>query len=100
MAQKVKNPPAMQESQVQSLDREDPLEKGMDTPTPVFLPGEFHRQRSSSPWGHKELNTTERLTLHFMFTNVMSLDLTPQSLPFSVYLFFSSLFPSLLLPLS
>ena len=27
-------------------------------PTPVFLPGEFHRQRSLvgySPWGHKEL---------------------------------------------
>ena len=29
-------------------------------PTPVFLPGEFHGQRS--PWGHKELDTTEWLT--------------------------------------
>ena len=31
-------------------------------PTPVFLPGEFHGQRSLagySPWGHKELDTTE-----------------------------------------
>ena len=31
----------------------------------VFLPGEFHRQRSLvgySPWGHKESNTTEWLT--------------------------------------
>ena len=30
--------------------------------TPVFLPGKFHGQRSladNSPWGHKELNTTE-----------------------------------------
>ena len=27
----VKNPPAMQESQVQSLDREDPLEEEMAT---------------------------------------------------------------------
>ena len=30
-------------------------------PTPVFLPGESHRQRSlvgCSPWGHKELDTT------------------------------------------
>ena len=30
--------------------------------TPVFLPGEFHGQRSLagySPWGHKELDTTE-----------------------------------------
>ena len=31
--------------QVQSLDGKDPLEKEM-TPTPVFLPGESHRQRS------------------------------------------------------
>ena len=32
MAQTVKNPPAMQETQVQSLGGEDPLEKGMATP--------------------------------------------------------------------
>ena len=31
MAQIVKNLPAIQETQVQSLDREDPLEKGMVT---------------------------------------------------------------------
>ena len=34
---------------------------------PVFLPGNFHRQRSLagySPWGHKELDTTERLSSH------------------------------------
>ena len=34
-------------------------------PTPVFLPGEFHGQRSLagySPMGHVELDTTERLT--------------------------------------
>ena len=33
-------------------------------PSPVFLPGEFYGQRSLvgySPWGHKELNTTEWL---------------------------------------
>ena len=33
-------------------------------PTPVFLPGESHGQRSLvdySPWGHKELDTTEQL---------------------------------------
>ena len=31
-------------------------------PTPVFLPGEFHGQKSLvgyNPWGHKELDTTE-----------------------------------------
>ena len=32
MAQMVKNLPAMQETRVQSLGREDPLEKGMATP--------------------------------------------------------------------
>ena len=34
-------------------------------PTPVFLPREFHGQRSLvgfSPWGHKDLDTTERLS--------------------------------------
>ena len=39
-------------------------------PPPVFLPGESHGQRSLagySPWGHKELNTTEYLTLHFIY---------------------------------
>ena len=36
-------------------------------PTPVFLPGKFHGRRNLvgySPWGSKELDTTERL--HFM----------------------------------
>ena len=31
-------------------------------PTPIFLPGGFHEQRSLmgySPWGYKELDTTE-----------------------------------------
>ena len=34
-------------------------------PTQVVLPGEFHGQRSLegySPWGRKELNTTDQLT--------------------------------------
>ena len=36
---------------------------------PVFLPGEFHGQRSLvdyNPWGHKELDMTEQLTLSFL----------------------------------
>ena len=48
MAEWVKNLPAIQETQemgVQSLGQEDPLEEEMAT-TPVFLPGEFHGQRS------------------------------------------------------
>ena len=40
-------------------------------PTPVFLPGEFHGQRSLvgySPGGHKESDMTERLHFHFIGT--------------------------------
>ena len=55
--------PAMQETWVRSLGREDPVEKEMQ-PTPVFLPGESHGQRSLagySPRGRKESDTTEQL---------------------------------------
>ena len=64
----VKNLPAQcrrHEMWVQSLGREDALEEGT-APTPIFLPGEFHRPRSLvgySPWGLKELDTSEQLTL-------------------------------------
>ena len=57
----VKNLPAVQETQVQSLGWEEPLEKKW-LPTPVFMPGESHGQRSLvgySPWGCKEWDTTE-----------------------------------------
>ena len=59
--------PTMKETRVRSLGREGPLEGGMAT-TPVFLMGEFHGQRSLvgySPWGHKQLDTTERLTFWY-----------------------------------
>ena len=36
MAQTVKNPPAMQENWIQSLGREDPLEKGMATHSSIL----------------------------------------------------------------
>ena len=74
MAQSVKNPPAMQETWVQSLGQEDPLEEVWQ-PTPVFLPGESHGQRSLvgySPRGCKEFNTTERLsTAHSAINTVL-----------------------------
>ena len=56
----------MRETWIQSLIQEDPLKKGMAT-IPVFLPGEFHGQRSlmdDSSWGRKESNTTEQLILY------------------------------------
>ena len=100
IAQLVKNPPAMQETPVLFLGREDPLERdrvpspvflgfpcgspGKEPacnagdlglipvlgrspgeverpPTPVFWPGEFHGVYN--PWGRKELDMTESLSL-------------------------------------
>ena len=56
-AQPVKKLPAMQETQVQSLGQEDPLEKGMATHSSIFA--------WRNPWtgGCKELDMTEQLTL-------------------------------------
>ena len=42
-------------------------------PTPVLLPGKSHGQRSlvgCSPWGHEELDTTERLHFHFSLSRI------------------------------
>ena len=64
VAQTVKNPPAMQETQVQSLGREDPLEKKLATRSRILA--------WSIPWteeigrlSRKESDTTELPTLHF-----------------------------------
>ena len=57
----VKNLPAMQEIRVQSLDREDPLEKEMATHS-MFLPGESQGWRSlvgRRLWGRTESDMTE-----------------------------------------
>ena len=64
----VKNLPAVQVTQVQDLGWEHPLEKGM-APTPVFLPGEFHGQRSLA--GLQSMGSQragpDRVTKHFHF---------------------------------
>ena len=60
----VKNLPAMWETRVWSLGQKIPWRREW-LPTSVFLPGEFHGQRSLagySPWGHKESDMTKRLT--------------------------------------
>ena len=64
----------MQETWVQTLGLEDPLEKGMQ-PTPVFLPGESHGQRSLagySPQGCKELDMPGQLIHHKPFEKEMA----------------------------
>ena len=69
VAQLVKNLPAMLETWVWSLDWEDPLGRFLWSrerlPTPVFWPGEFHGLYS--PWGCKESETTEQLSLPYKF---------------------------------
>ena len=53
--QMVKNTPTMQETQLQSRVQEDPWRRDW-LPTPVFLLGEFHGQRSLvaySPQGRR-----------------------------------------------
>ena len=64
IAQMVNNLPVMQKTGVWSPGQEDPWRREC-LPTPVFLPGEFHGERSLvgyNSWGHKELDTTEWLT--------------------------------------
>ena len=57
VAQLVKNLPEMRETWIQSLGWEDPLEKEKVTHSSI--------QAWRIPWGHKESDTTERLSLHF-----------------------------------
>ena len=55
----------MWEIWVQSLGREDAWSRKWQ-PTPLLLPGESHGQSSLvvySPWGRKESDTTEQLSL-------------------------------------
>ena len=70
----VKNPPAMQklqETQVQSLGREDPLEEEMAAHSNI-LAGESHRQRSLAGYspqgcrrvGHDRSSLNETLCMH------------------------------------
>ena len=62
VAQTVKHLPAMQETWFRKI----PWRRRWQ-PTPVFLSGEFHGQRSLadySAWGRKESDKTERLNTH------------------------------------
>ena len=73
----VKNLPAKQELQIQSLGQEDPLEKEIQF-TPVFLPGKSHGQRSlgNSPWSCKRvrhnLETKQKIPNYPVRNNVIT----------------------------
>ena len=61
MAWLVKDLPAMQETQFQSLGQEEPLEKEMETHSNVFawkVPRTEEPGRLYSLWGSQELDTT------------------------------------------
>ena len=62
----VKNPPTAQELQemrVQSLDQEDPLEEELATHSSILAWRISWSLVGYSPWGHKESDMTEWLTL-------------------------------------
>ena len=65
MAQLVKNLPAMRKTWIRSLDWEDPLEKGTFTHSSI-LAGRIpwtEELAGPSPWGHKDSDTIEGVTL-------------------------------------
>ena len=64
MAQMMKNLSAMYDTQVQSLGQEDPLEKGIATHSSILtwrIP--WTEADRLHPWGRKNSDMTERLTL-------------------------------------
>ena len=68
MAQTVKNLPTLQETQVQSLGQEEPLERKWQS-TPVFLSRELHGQRGLAgynPWARKSWTGLSDCTFTFM----------------------------------
>ena len=72
VVQMLDNLPAIRETQVWSLSREDPLEKGMATP--VSLPGEFQGQRRE-PGGLQSMESQraghDRAINIFSFSNTI-----------------------------
>ena len=65
VAQIAKNLPAMRETWVQSLGWEDPLEEGMATHSSILawrIPMDRGAWQATVHWGHKESDTTERLS--------------------------------------
>ena len=84
MAQRLKRLPSMQETQVQSLGQEDPLEKEMATHSGILAWG-IPWTEEPGPWGRKASDTTERL--HFQVKK----NLYPYSYVISLHLFLNLL---------
>ena len=54
----------MQETQVQSLGWEDPLEKEMATQSSILAWKTPWTEEQRGPWDHKGLETSEQLSMH------------------------------------
>ena len=68
MAEAVKNLCAMRETWVHSLGQEDDLQKGMPIHSCILawrIPWTEDPERRYNPWGRKEFDTIEQLTLAF-----------------------------------
>ena len=78
MARLVKNPPAMQETWVRSLDWEDPLEKGKATCSSILA-----WRTPYSPWGHKASDTTEPLSLWALMESFCGIVKAPITGPYA-----------------
>ena len=89
VAQLVKNPPAMWETWVRSLGWEDPLEKGTATHSSVLA--------WRIPWGRKELDVTERLSLFSVYASSLTMSFFFVLYSITFITFYSSLSPPLFL---
>ena len=82
VAQMVNNPPATQETWVWALGWEDPLEEGMATHSSILvwrIPW-TEDPMGYSPWGHKESDTTERLSTSTQYKGYLTIDIFSKEL--------------------
>ena len=97
-AQMVKNLPAVQGAQVQSLGWEDPWSRKVATHSSI-LAWEIHGKRNLvgyNPWGHKELDTTERITpanSEHLISSSLGVSLL---FPFSFFILLARIFSTML----
>ena len=95
----VKRLPTIRETQVQPLGWEDLLEKKMATHSSILawkIPW-TEEPVGYSPWGHKELDSTERLHFHFsflFFPKVINSAFLPKVKFLSYSLFLFSTYPT------
>ena len=103
LSQRLKCLPSMRETRVRSLGWEDPLEKEMATHSSILA---WRSLVGYSPWGHKESDMTERLSLSlslsinlywnfkyllpiFLFKRFLIMHFDENSFQFNAYIIFT-----------